>query len=200
MREPSTSFWPNGGPRLLKRWRRKRLAGVVLDSPAVLAVLNREPGADEVWTHLPGAHLSAVTAANVAGKLVDGGASAPEAGWSLDRLGARIVAFEPRDVVPAANSRAGSRSAGLCLGARACLALARRPDLPALSAECMGRAEGRGGRPLDTGIRSPAGALPFLLAYAGVATSGSSSPLTAPGTLLPKNAVYSRILYRSRLA
>jgi len=111
------------------------LADVVLDASAVLAVLNGEPGADEVSVHLPGAHLSAVNAAEVAGKLVDGGAGAEAAGRSLDRLGVRIVPFERDDVVPVADIRAESRSAGLSLGDRACLALARRLDLPALTAD-----------------------------------------------------------------
>lgn len=111
------------------------MADVVLDASAVLAVLNGEPGADEVGVHLPGAHLSAVNAAEVAGKLVDGGASAEAAGRSLDRLGVRIMPFERGDVVPVADIRAASRSAGLSLGDRACLALARRLDLPALTAD-----------------------------------------------------------------
>ncbi|MDH3920132.1 MAG: type II toxin-antitoxin system VapC family toxin [Rhodospirillales bacterium] len=111
------------------------MADVVLDASAVLAVLNGEPGADEVSVHLPGAHLSAVNAAEVAGKLVDGGAGAEAAGRSLDRRGVGIVPFERDDVVPVADIRAESRSAGLSLGDRACLALARRLDLPALTAD-----------------------------------------------------------------
>ncbi len=111
------------------------MTDVVLDASAVLAVLNGEPGADEVWDHLPGAQLSAVNAAEVAAKLVDGGIGAEEAGQSLDRLGARIVPFAAVDVVPAAHIRAATRSAGLSLGDRACLALARRLGLPALTAD-----------------------------------------------------------------
>jgi PIN domain nuclease of toxin-antitoxin system len=111
------------------------LADVVLDASAVLAVLNGEPGADEVGAHLPGAHLSAVNAAEVAGKLVDGGASAEAAGRSLDRLGVRVVPFECDDVVRVAQIRTATRSAGLPLGDRACLALAGRLDLPALTAD-----------------------------------------------------------------
>ena len=111
------------------------MADVVLDASAVLAVLNGEPGADEVGAHLPGAHLSAVNAAEVAGKLVDGGARAEAAGRLLDRLGVRIVPFDRVDVVPVADIRVASRSAGLSLGDRACLALALRLDLPTLTAD-----------------------------------------------------------------
>lgn len=122
------------------------MGDVVLDASAVLAVLNGEPGAEEVWPHLPGARLSAVNAAEVAGKLVDGGLSPDQAGQSLDRLGARIVAFEHGDVVPAARIRLASRSAGLSLGDRACLALAGRLGLPALTAD-------RAWRDLDAGVQ-----------------------------------------------
>ena len=111
------------------------MAEVVLDASAVLAVLNGEPGAEAVWECLPGAHLSAVNAAEVAAKLVDGGLDAERAGQSLERLGARVVPFEAGDVVPVAHIRAATRSAGLSLGDRACLALAQRLGLPALTAD-----------------------------------------------------------------
>jgi PIN domain nuclease of toxin-antitoxin system len=111
------------------------MADVVLDASAVLALLNDEPGAAEVWAHLPGAYLSAVNAAEVAAKLVDGGFDADDAGRSLIRLGARIVPFEQGDVVPAAHLRAATRSAGLSLGDRACLALAERLSAIALTAD-----------------------------------------------------------------
>ncbi len=111
------------------------MADVVLDASAVLAVLNGEPGADAVWACLPGARLSAVNAAEVAAKLVDGGLGAEGAGQSLDRLGTRVVPFEAADVVPVAQMRSATRAAGLSLGDRACLALARRLGVPALTAD-----------------------------------------------------------------
>jgi PIN domain nuclease of toxin-antitoxin system len=76
-----------------------------------------------------------VNAAEVAAKLVDAGAEAEDAGQSLLRLGARILPFEQGDVVPAAHLRAASRSAGLSLGDRACLALAERLAVPTLTAD-----------------------------------------------------------------
>ena len=111
------------------------MADVVLDASAVLAILNSEAGAEVVWEQLPGAYLSAVNAAEVAAKLVDGGAAAEEAGQTFQRLGARIMPFEAADIVPAARIRVISRSAGLSLGDRACLALASRLGMPALTAD-----------------------------------------------------------------
>ncbi len=109
------------------------MADVVLDASAVLALLQNEPGADQVWRYVPGARLSAVNAAEVVSKLVDGGSAADEAGELLDRLGAEIVPFDAVDVVPSARMRHGSRA--LSLGDRACLALALRLAVPAVTAD-----------------------------------------------------------------
>lgn len=109
------------------------MADVVLDASAVLALLQNEPGSDQVWRHLPGARLSAVNAAEVVAKLVDGGSAAEEAGELLDRLGADILPFDATDVVPSADVRRDNR--GLSLGDRACLALALRLALPAVTAD-----------------------------------------------------------------
>lgn len=109
------------------------MADVVLDASAVLALLQNERGADEVWQHLPGARLSAVNAAEVVAKLVDGGSPAEEAGELLDRIGAEILPFDADDVVPSARLRHGNRV--LSLGDRACLALALRLSVPAVTAD-----------------------------------------------------------------
>ena len=109
------------------------MADVVLDASAVLALLQGEPGSDEVWQHLPGASLSAVNAAEVVAKLVDGGSAADEVGELLDQLGAEILPFDAVDVVPSARMRHGSRA--LSLGDRACLALALRLAVPAVTAD-----------------------------------------------------------------
>ncbi|MFQ6018540.1 MAG: PIN domain-containing protein [Kiloniellaceae bacterium] len=111
------------------------MSDVVLDASAVLAVVHDEPGAEMVRPHLPGAYLSAVNAAEVAAKVVDGGADPAEAGDRLFRLGTRVVAFESRDVAPGAQLRTASRSAGLSLADRACLTLAQRLGLPVLTAD-----------------------------------------------------------------
>ena len=111
------------------------MSDIVLDASAVLALLNDEPGAEAVSAHLPGAHLSAVNAAEVAGKLVDGGADPEQADEMLDRLGVRVEAFDRRDVVPVGRLRVVTRSLGLSLGDRACLSLAERLAVPALTAD-----------------------------------------------------------------
>ncbi|MDX1576490.1 MAG: type II toxin-antitoxin system VapC family toxin [Kiloniellales bacterium] len=109
------------------------MADVVLDASAVLAVLQDEPGADEVWDHLPGAGLSAVNAAEVAAKLVDGGAPPEDASEILERLGMTILPFDAVDIVPSARISHASRA--LSLGDRACLSLAMRLEVPAVTAD-----------------------------------------------------------------
>ena len=108
---------------------------VVLDASAALAALNDEIGASEVWPLLPGALISAVNAAEVAAKLVDGGTEAGKANEFIQRLGLTVISFGETDVVATARLRQGTRAAGLSLGDRACLALAQRYGVPAVTAD-----------------------------------------------------------------
>ncbi len=111
------------------------MTDVVLDASAALAVLNDEKGASEVRSLLPGALISAVNAAEVAVKLVDGGTEVAKTNEFIQRLGLRVFPFDERDVMATARLRQGSRAAGLSLGDRACLALAERHGVPAVTAD-----------------------------------------------------------------
>ncbi len=111
------------------------MTNVVLDASAALAALNDEKGASEVWPLLPGAFISAVNAAEVATKLIDTGTAAGTANEFIQRLGLEVVPFEQVDVAATANLRQTTREAGLSLGDRACLALAWRFDMPAITAD-----------------------------------------------------------------
>lgn len=111
------------------------MTDVALDASAALAVLNDETGASEVWPLLPGALISAVNAAEVAAKLVDGGTDVAKTSEFIQRLGLRVIPFDERDVVATARLRQVTRAAGLSLGDRACLALAERHGVPAVTAD-----------------------------------------------------------------
>ena len=65
----------------------------VLDSSAVLAVLQSEPGANLVLATLPGALLSTVNFAEVVTKLTMSGMPAFEARLSVEGLGVDIIEF-----------------------------------------------------------------------------------------------------------
>jgi PIN domain nuclease of toxin-antitoxin system len=111
------------------------MADVLLDASAVLARLLREPGAERVAASLPGASVSAVNYAEVVGKLIDFGASVEAASAVGGDLGLTVLPFDEADAADAGIMRAATRALGLSLGDRACLTLARRLQLPVLTAD-----------------------------------------------------------------
>lgn len=96
---------------------------VVLDASALLAAIYFEPGADRVAAVLDDAVLSAVNLSEVVGKLRDAGWTGTELVEALD-LPMRIVAFDESMAHRAAGLLTATRSMGLSLGDRACLATA----------------------------------------------------------------------------
>jgi PIN domain nuclease of toxin-antitoxin system len=108
---------------------------VVLDASAVLAVLNSEPVGDKVSGHLSGGLMSAVNAVEVGTRLVDAGMTPDIAIEAIDLLGMTIVDFDRELAAMATSLRPATRKAGLSLADRACLALAVRENLPAITAD-----------------------------------------------------------------
>ena len=111
------------------------MSKAVLDSSAVLAVLLEEAGADRVESGLPGARLSAVNLAEVLSKLCDRGMPADEVLIAVAALGVDIVPYDGEQARLTGELRPRTRAAGLSLGDRACLALARLRLLPAMTAD-----------------------------------------------------------------
>jgi PIN domain nuclease of toxin-antitoxin system len=107
----------------------------VLDSSALLAYLFEEPGADIVARELVSGIISAVNMGEVTTKLIDRGFSPAQVSATIDDMPLTVHAFELRDAVGVAFEREATREQGLSLGDRACLALARRLGLPALTAD-----------------------------------------------------------------
>jgi len=106
----------------------------VLDASAVLALLQQEPGEDVVAPLVGRAAWSAVNLCEVAGKLTDRGMPASEVMEALDGLSLTVHDFDLEMGFAAAElRRTAPRS--LSVGDRACLALARRLRLPAVTAE-----------------------------------------------------------------
>jgi len=114
---------------------------VVLDSSALLAYLLAEPGAETVRQALEGsAAISAVNYAEVLSKLSDYGQDADEAAKRLEQRGLTGTALliAPVDESQAreiARLRRRTRSAGISLGDRACLALGRMLQLAVVTAD-----------------------------------------------------------------
>ncbi len=107
----------------------------VLDSSAVLALIFNEPGAETVKAALPDALLSTVNLAEIITKLVDRGLPAEVARAAVEVLGAEIVDFDSNQAYLTSELRSATRAAGLSLGDRACLALAAKRNLPAMTAD-----------------------------------------------------------------
>ena len=110
-------------------------AAVVLDASALLVALNAERGADAVARVLPGAAISAVNLSEVVAKLVERGMPPREIRSALDALGLDIHPFDRELAYLAGQLRGRTRSRGLSLGDRACLALGLRLALPVLTAD-----------------------------------------------------------------
>lgn len=111
------------------------MSAAVLDASALLAWLWDEPGADVVDPLLRNAIMSAVNWSEAGQKLARRGSVPRTALHRVTVLGVTVVGFTPDDALTAADLWAPTRSAGLSLGDRACLALARSRELPALTAD-----------------------------------------------------------------
>ena len=114
---------------------------VVLDASALLAYLQGEPGSDLVATALTqGTTLSAVNWAEVLSKLSERGKPPQDVAAQLRDLGLLVQAIQiyPVDeelALMIAELLTATRAMGLSLGDRACLALALKLNLPALTAD-----------------------------------------------------------------
>ena len=108
---------------------------VVLDSSAILALLNNEPGADKVEAVLDRAIVGAANLAEVAAKLFDTGLAQSEVEEAL-ALFHDVRPMSKEQALNAGRLRAPTRSLGLSLGDRACLALAM--ELKASAMTCDG--------------------------------------------------------------
>jgi ribonuclease VapC len=109
---------------------------VVLDASAVLALLNNEPGADRLTPQLlSDAVCSAVNLAEVYGKLLNMGGD-PEEAWE-DALApvSHGVPFSAEHAKIAGSLIRHTRSLGLSLGDRACLALGLALKAPVYTAD-----------------------------------------------------------------
>ena len=107
----------------------------VLDTSAFLAVFKNEPGADRVMAVMHDCVMSSVNAAEVHTKLTEWGMPPELRDQAFALIPATIVDFDMDLARSAGSLRSQTRHLGLSLGDRACLALARREGLPAITAD-----------------------------------------------------------------
>jgi PIN domain nuclease of toxin-antitoxin system len=84
---------------------------------------------------LGSACISAVNLSETIAKLAEYGKPAEEIAYHIDLLQIPVVAFDEEQARMAASLREPTRAAGLSLGDRACLALAKKLSLPAYTTE-----------------------------------------------------------------
>lgn len=108
---------------------------VVLDASAILVLINDEPGAAAVAEALEDAVVSAVNLSEVVGKLLETGMPRQEGENILGGLGLEVYPFDEAAAWNTGALRSGTKKAGLSLGDRACLALAKELCLPAVTAD-----------------------------------------------------------------
>lgn len=99
---------------------------IVLDASAVLCVLFEEPGMERVVASGPGAFVSAVNLSEALSRAIDKGVPAEMCRIGISALGLNVIDFDHEAATEAAALRPATRSLGLSLGDRACLALAQR--------------------------------------------------------------------------
>jgi PIN domain nuclease of toxin-antitoxin system len=110
-------------------------AGAVLDASALLALLLGESGADKVRAVLADAAMTTVNVAEVVGHFARAGVVEKDTRALLDALPFARVPFDEDLAYAAGLLLPVTKPAGLSFGDRACLALARRLRVTALTAD-----------------------------------------------------------------
>lgn len=111
------------------------MSDAVLDASALIAMLRQEPGGDMVAAVLENAVISSVNLTEVITRMIDKGFTPEQAREITVASNINTIAFDEELAVIAGMMRISTRSRGLSLGDRACLALAHRMSVPALTAD-----------------------------------------------------------------
>ncbi len=108
---------------------------VVLDSSAIMALILGEPGGEVVVSHLHDAVTSTVMLAEVYGYAARNGHPFDAYGAFFHSSRIEVVPLGSGEAEFAGRLVATTRTAGLSLGDRCCLALARSRDIAVLTAD-----------------------------------------------------------------
>ena len=111
------------------------MSDIVLDASALLALLRREEGAKKVEAVIDGARMSVVNLAEVISYYAKAGIDHRAIETMLRPLPLDIVPADEALASIAGMLRSTTSDAGLSLGDRFCLALAKRDGLPAWTAD-----------------------------------------------------------------
>lgn len=101
----------------------------------MLALLFQERGGKAVQAHLPGSLLAAVNLSEVVSKSVEAGMTLEEAVRVAEGISCEIVPLDAELAYLTASLRVPTRTYGLSLADRACLALGLKLRLPVVTAD-----------------------------------------------------------------
>ncbi|MBS1061276.1 PIN domain-containing protein [Gluconobacter sp. Dm-44] len=107
----------------------------VIDTSAVFADLNEETGAEEARYWLRDAAISAINLQEIVSKAVDKGVPAEGISELIAALRLDVRPLDHNLALTAGLMRDATRRVGLSHGDRACLALAKKMGLPAVTAD-----------------------------------------------------------------
>nr|WP_184091843.1 type II toxin-antitoxin system VapC family toxin [Sphingomonas xinjiangensis] len=107
----------------------------MLDASALLALMLGEDGAEAVHAVLPNAQVSTVNLSEVIAKLQEKGVPNEVISSTIAELDLDVVPFDRAQAVHAGLLRAHTRSYGLSLGDRACLAAAAAAGATAVTSD-----------------------------------------------------------------
>jgi ribonuclease VapC len=111
----------------------------VLDSSAILAFLNGEKGGENLEPYLYSGAVSSVNVAEVLSKLIENGHTSSTAQEALGLLQLNVVNLDYEHARVASELRMKTRTHGLSLGDRCCLATAILMKAPAVTADSAWR-------------------------------------------------------------
>ena len=111
------------------------MSEVVLDASAVLAFINQEAGAEAVEGYLNDAAISSANLSEVVAKLVEKGLSEASIRALIEELKLEVVAVDEKQAIAAGILRRSTRSLGLSLGDRLCIALGQHLDKPVITTD-----------------------------------------------------------------
>ena len=107
----------------------------VIDTSAVFVDLQNEDGAAEARKWLRDAAISTVNLHEIVAKTTEKGATPDQARELLAKLRLTVHSCDEADAIEGGLMRVATKSKGLSLGDRSCLALAKRLGLPAVTAD-----------------------------------------------------------------
>lgn len=115
--------------------RPKKITRIVLDASALIAAIFEEKGSEEVEPYLPHAIMSTVNLAEVSSYMIERGIDSNDVSKMLKDLGIDLIPYDETQAFLTAKLRTKTKSKGLSLGDRACLALAITKNIPVLTAD-----------------------------------------------------------------